>query len=349
MVTPKLSPDELWMAVAGREPDADFIFAVTSTGVFCRPGCPARTPTRDRVRFFSDPEAARAAGFRPCRRCRPDGTESHSAAVARARELLDVAPERWATRPLAAKVGLSASQLQRQFRRVFGISPAEYGRALRTQRARVALADGTPVTEALYDAGFGSSRAFYEVVPAALGMTPTQFRRGGAGVEIRYTVFDSYLGPLLVAVTERGVCSVKIGDRAQGLADQLRAEFPAAQLRRDDAGLGEVRETALNLAAGRGDRQELPLDVHGTLFQWLVWRQIQRIPRGRTKTYGELASEIGRPTAARAVARACATNQVALIIPCHRVVPAAGGEGGYRWGRDRKQRLLAAEAGEARS
>jgi len=264
--------------------------------------------------------------------------------VARARQLLEKSAESWATEALATEVGLSASQLQRRFRRTFGISPAEYARALRTQRARAALAGGTPVTEALYDAGFGSSRAFYEVVPAALGMTPTQFRKGGAGVEIRYTTFESYLGLLLVGVTERGVCSVKIGDQGPELEDQLREEFPEARLTRDEAGLSEVREAALGLAAGRSDRAELPLDVHGTLFQWLVWRQIQRIPCGRTKTYGELAMEIGRPTAARAVARACATNQVALLIPCHRVVPAAGGEGGYRWGKERKRRLLDLEA-----
>jgi AraC family transcriptional regulator of adaptative response/methylated-DNA-[protein]-cysteine methyltransferase len=280
----------------------------------------------------------------PTTQLKADGPSLPGDAVARARELLERAPSGWASEALAAKVGLSQGQLQRQFRRVFGISPAEYARAILTKRARVALAEGSPVTEALYDAGFGSSRAFYEVVPAALGMTPTQFRRGGAGVEIRYTVFESFLGPLLVGVTERGVCSVKIGDEGEGLEGQLRDEFPAAQLTRDDAGLTDVRDAAQSLAAGRPDRQALPLDVHGTMFQWQVWRQIQRIPRGRTKTYGELASELGRPRASRAVARACATNQVALLIPCHRVVPAAGGEGGYRWGKDRKRRLLEAEA-----
>lgn len=344
MVASGVGPNERWLAVVGRDADADFVFAVSSTGVFCRPGCPARTPNRDRVRFFADPEAARSAGYRACHRCRPDRPGLRQEAAARARELLERAPASWVSQSLAAKVGLSASQLQRAFRSAFGVSPAEYARALRTQRARAALAGGTPVTEALYDAGFGSSRAFYEVVPSALGMTPTQFRKGGVGVEIRYTLFDSFLGQLLVGVTDRGVCSVKIGDEASRLEDQLREEFPAARLSRDENGLREVREAALSLAAGRQSFPDLPLDVHGTVFQWMVWRQIQRIPRGRTKTYGELASAIGRPTAARAVAHACATNQVALLIPCHRVVPAAGGEGGYRWGRDRKQRLLAAEA-----
>ncbi|HVB13382.1 MAG TPA: methylated-DNA--[protein]-cysteine S-methyltransferase [Candidatus Dormibacteraeota bacterium] len=258
--------------------------------------------------------------------------------------MLENASVNWTNNSLAAEVGLSPSQLHRGFRTAFGISPAEYSRALRTRRARLALAAGAPVTEALYHAGFGSSRAFYEVVPAALGMTPTQFRSGGAGAKIRYTVFDSFLGRLLVGATERGVCAVKMGEREGELEDQLRSEFPTAQLTRDEAGLTEVRNATLRLAAGRATQPELPLDVHGTVFQWLVWRQIQRIPRGRTKTYGELAREIGRPTSARAVARACATNQVALVIPCHRVVPAGGGGGGYRWGPDRKRRLLAAES-----
>ncbi len=336
--------DQMWSAVVGRDAGADFLFGVTSTGVFCRPGCPARTPNRAQVKFFSTSEGARSAGFRACRRCFPDDPRPNRQAVLRAREILDREPERWGAASLAAEVALSPSQLQRQFRRTFGISPAEYARAVRTKRARASLAGGAPVTEALYDAGFGSSRAFYEVVPAALGMTPTEFRRGGEGVEIRYTLFESFLGPLLVGVTDRGVCSVKIGDSDMDLERQLREEFPAAELARDEVGLTDVREAARSLAAGRTDPQDLPLDVHGTVFQWLVWRQIQRIPRGRTKTYAELAHAIGRPKAARAVARACATNQVALLIPCHRVVPAGGGEGGYRWGKERKRRLLQAES-----
>jgi AraC family transcriptional regulator of adaptative response/methylated-DNA-[protein]-cysteine methyltransferase len=175
-------------------------------------------------------------------------------------------------------------------------------------------------------------------------MTPSQYRHGGAGVEIRFTVCESFLGQLLVGVTERGVCTVKMGDGVSDLEDQVRREFPAARLTRDDSGLAQVRQVAQQLALGSFGQEELPLDVHGTVFQWLVWRQIQAIPRGRTKTYGQLATEIGRPTAARAVARACATNQVALLIPCHRVVPTVGGQGGYRWGQERKRRLLEAEA-----
>ena len=265
----------------------------------------------------------------------------------RARELLERTPDRWGVTALAAEVGLTPTQLQRRFTSAFGISPTEYGRALRTEKARTSLATGSSVTEVVYDSGFGSSRAFYEVVPAALGMTPTQFRRGGAGVAIRYTVFDSFLGRLLAGVTDRGVCAVKLGDRDQDLEDQLRAEFPAARITRDELGLAEIRSATLELAAGRAAHQELPLDVHGTVFQWLVWRSIQQIPRGRTRTYGQIATELSRPRAARAVARACATNQVALLIPCHRVVPVSGGEGGYRWGKDRKRQLLEAEASRA--
>lgn len=330
-----------------RERTGNFVFAVTTTGVFCQPGCPAPTPRQDRVRFFATSVEAQAAGFRACRRCHPTGEARIAEALAKARELLDKNPARSSARDLAAAVGLSASQLQRGFRSAFGISPSEYSRALRTQRARAALTSESPVTDVLYDAGFGSSRAFYEVVPDALGMTPTQFRRGGAGQEVRFTIFESLLGLVLVGVTARGVCAVKMGDSEEELERQLRAEFPAAQLGRDDAGLTSVRQATRDLAAGRREQAELPLDVRGTTFQWLVWRAIQAIPRGRTKTYGQLAGEIGRPTAARAVARACATNQVALLIPCHRVVPAAGGEGGYRWGEDRKRRLLQAESGES--
>ncbi|MGH7666351.1 MAG: bifunctional transcriptional activator/DNA repair enzyme AdaA [Candidatus Dormibacteria bacterium] len=272
------------------------------------------------------------------------GGEPATNAAEVARKLLDHRPINWSTGALAREVGLSPSQLQRRFRRAFGVSPAEYARALRTKRARRALAQGAPVTEAVYEAGFGSSRAFYEVVPAALGMTPTQFRQGGAGVEVRFTVFDSLLGQVLIGATARGVCTVKMGDSEPELERKLREEFPTALLTRDEAGMAGAREAARSLAQGRPGHRELPLDVHGTMFQWQVWRQIQRIPRGATRTYGELAGEIGRPRAVRAVARACATNQVALLIPCHRVVPAAGGGGGYRWGKDRKRRLLQAES-----
>jgi AraC family transcriptional regulator of adaptative response/methylated-DNA-[protein]-cysteine methyltransferase len=344
MTTTTPAIDRLWAAVVSRDSSADFIFGVASTRVFCRPGCPARTPTRDRVVFFDAPNSARAAGFRACRRCHPDVPDATRGAVEEARALLHRRPEGWRADALARRVGMTPTQLQRRFKTAYGITPAEYSRALRTERARSSLATGANVTEALYDAGFGSGRAFYEVVPATLGMTPSQFRHGGAGVEVRYTVFDSFLGQLLVAATERGVCTVKMGDDATALEEQLRQEFPSARLTRDDLGLAQVREVAQALAKGGVGQDELPLDVHGTVFQWLVWRQIQAIPRGRTKTYGQLATEIGRPAAARAVARACATNQVALLIPCHRVVPAAGGEGGYRWGPNRKRRLLDAEA-----
>jgi AraC family transcriptional regulator, regulatory protein of adaptative response / methylated-DNA-[protein]-cysteine methyltransferase len=344
MTTAVPANDRHWAAVLGRDPTAKFVFGVTSTGVFCRPGCPARTPNRDRVVFFDAPDSARSAGFRACHRCHPDTPDATLRAVEQARDLLQRRPEGWRADALARRVGLTPTQLQRRFKRAFGITPAEYSRALRTERARSSLATGANVTDALYDAGFGSGRAFYEVVPATLGMTPSQFRQGGAGIEIRYTVFQSFLGQLLVGVTERGVCAVKMGDGTRGLEEQLRREFPAARLTRDDSGLTRIREVAQSLALGGVGQEELPLDVHGTVFQWLVWRQIQGIPRGRTKTYGQLAADIGQPSAARAVARACATNQVALLIPCHRVVPAAGGQGGYRWGQERKRRLLEAEA-----
>jgi AraC family transcriptional regulator of adaptative response/methylated-DNA-[protein]-cysteine methyltransferase len=264
--------------------------------------------------------------------------------VRSARELLERSLQGIGLRELARRVGVSRSHLQRSFTKELGISPHQYSRAVRMRRARSSLAEGTPVTDAFYQAGFSSSRAFYEVAPGFLGMTPSEFQRGGDGVQIRYTASRSELGQLLVATTSRGVCSVKIGASVSDLERQLAEEFPFASLTRDEPGLAELRETVAGLAAGRAGHSELPLDVRGTVFQWQVWRGIQAIPRGSTKTYGQLAAEIARPGAARAVARACATNRVALVIPCHRVVPVAGGEGGYRWGPERKQQLLEAEA-----
>ena len=340
------SPDRLWQAVLERNASAagEFVFGVTSTGIYCRPGCPAPTPKRPRVRFFGEPGTAEAAGFRPCLRCGPNRSAGPREAVQKARELLEQSPAGIGLRELAGRVGVSPGHLQRSFTVELGISPHQYSRAVRMRRARSSLAEGSPVTDAIYRAGFGSSRAFYELAPGQLGMTPGEFRRGGEGVQIRYTVASSDLGQLLVATTLRGVCSVKIGSSAADLERQLAEEFPRAALARDEPGLAELREVVAGLAGGRSGRPELPLDVHGTVFQWQVWRRIQAIPRGSTKTYGQLAEEMGRPGAARAVARACATNQVALVIPCHRVVPAAGGKGGYRWGPERKRRLLEAEA-----
>lgn len=347
MSSPDLSQDPRWVAVLNRDAAlaSQFVYGVTSTRIFCRSGCPAPTPHPSRVRFFEDANSAQVAGFRPCRRCRPERGQRRQTALERARELLERSPNGLSMEALAGRVGLSPSHLQRTFTQEIGISPAEYSRAMRMKRARSSLATGTQVTDALYQAGFGSSRAFYEVAPGALGMTPSQFRKGGEGVEIRYSVSRSFLGHLLLGATARGVCAVKMGENPADLVAQLVAEFPQAQLTRDEGGLEEIRSVVLTLASGRPGGRELPLDVRGTVFQWLVWREIQAIPRGRTRTYGELAAGMGRPGAARAVARACASNQVALVIPCHRVVPAAGGEGGYRWGAERKRRLLEAEAG----
>jgi len=346
MTSPDLTQDPRWRAVVNRDSTGapPFVFGVTSTRIFCRSGCPAPTPNPSRVRFFEDADAAQVAGFRPCRRCRPELLQGRKSALEKARELLELSPRGLSMEALAGRVGLSPSHLQRAFTKEVGISPAEYSRAMRMKRARSSLATGTQVTDALYQAGFGSSRAFYEVAPGTLGMTPSQFRKGGAGIEIHYSVSRSFLGQLLLGATARGVCAVKMGESLADLEAQLAAEFPQAQLIRDEVGLHEIRSVLLALASGRPGGRELPVDVRGTVFQWLVWREIQAIPRGRTSTYGKLAAGMGRPGAARAVARACAANQVALVIPCHRVVPAAGGEGGYRWGGERKRRLLEAES-----
>ncbi|MGH7698865.1 MAG: bifunctional transcriptional activator/DNA repair enzyme AdaA [Candidatus Dormibacteria bacterium] len=264
-------------------------------------------------------------------------------ALERARILIERAPGQAKLETLGQRVGLSPGHLRRSFVKAFGLSPSQYARAVRLARAREQLGQGSAVTDALYAAGFGSSRAFYEIAPRVLGMLPSQLRGGGRGLEIRHTLVTSPLGLVLVAATEVGVCSVKIGDAPERLVAQLADEFPQARLVRDDRGLAEVAALIGELAAGREAQRGLPVDVRGTVFQWRVWRAIGGIPRGRTKTYGQLALELGRPGGARAVASACARNRVALVIPCHRVVPQAGGEGGYRWGAERKRRLLEAE------
>lgn len=268
-----------------------------------------------------------------------------TAAPEQARQLIEQAPGRATLGWLGQRLGVSPGHLRRSFRQAFGLTPTQYARAVRLARARKRLGQGSAVTEALYEAGFGSSRAFYEIAPSVLGMLPRQLREGGGGVEIRHTCLRTPLGWVLVAATERGVCSVKIGGRREPLEAELRSEFPEARLLADDDGLAGLAEVVSALAAGQKASRELPLDVRGTVFQWRVWRAISAIPRGSTKTYSQLARELGQPAAARAVAGACARNRVALLIPCHRVVPQSGGEGGYHWGAERKRQLLEYESG----
>jgi AraC family transcriptional regulator of adaptative response/methylated-DNA-[protein]-cysteine methyltransferase len=335
-----------WQAVRGRDAAADgtFVFAVRTTGVYCRPSCPARRPRRENVAFFVSPEAAEQAGFRACRRCRPRdlGPRAERAAlVGRACALLDGdGEERWSLSALAQAAGVSPRHLLRSFQETLGVTPRQYADARRLAAFKGKLRKGDSVTGALYDAGFGSSSRLYEDVQGRLGMTPATYRRGGRGMSIAYTVTDSPLGRLLVAATDRGIAAVSLGDSDAALESALRAEYPAAEIRRQDAPLHGWVRRVLDELAGSARPGDLPLDVQATAFQHRVWRELRAIPRGQTRSYSEVARRLGRPGAARAVAQACATNRVALLVPCHRVVEAGGGVGGYRWGVARKRALL---------
>lgn len=339
-----LDDEQRWQAVLARDPRVDeaFVYAVRSTGIFCRPSCPSRRAGRHQVLFFEAPEAAMRAGYRACKRCTPDRRDRRLVAIGRVCALIDASED--AMPPLArlaAAVGLSPYHLQRQFKAVMGVSPKQYAEAVKLGRLKSALRDGEPVSAALYGAGYGSSSRLYEKAPARLGMTPASYARGGEGARIAYTIVETS-GPdqLLVAATERGLCMVVLGGTDDELKSQLHAEYPAAEIRRDHEALAGWAAVVAALAEGVAPRAELPLDVRATAFQWLVWERLKTIPRGETRSYGEIAAAMGRPTAVRAVARACATNPVALVVPCHRVVGGDGQMRGYRWGVDRKRSLL---------
>ena len=347
----ELSDDDAWRAVETRDErfDGQFVFAVRTTGVYCRPSCPSRRALRANVAFFPDPDAAERAGFRPCLRCEPRAEHAEragAATVERARAFLDAHADRTVSLgELASHVGLSASHLQRSFKRLLGVSPKEYQDAHRVNEFKSRLRAGDTVSRATYEAGFGSSSRIYERADALLGMTPASFRRGGAGMRIAYTIADSPVGRVLVGTTDRGVCAVELGATDADVERALRTDFPNATIERSDdehhAWVHAVLERIREPAAGASQR--IPLDVNGTAFQWQVWKALQAIPAGERRTYSEIATEIGRPTAARAVARACATNRVAVVIPCHRVVRESGELSGYKWGADRKRRLLERE------
>lgn len=347
--------DELWRSVItrNRAADGEFVYGVRSTGVYCRPSCPSRKPKREQVVFFSIPDAAEHEGFRECRRCRPravgvrDPKADVVARVCRSIESAiasdDLGESRVTLTALAASARLSAHQLERAFRSVMGITPRQYADQKRMGRLKSQLKRGHSVTAALYDAGFGSSSRLYERAPAQLGMTPFTYQRGGSGMEIHYTIVDSPLGRLLVGATDRGVSAVYLGDSDAHLEAELRKEYPRAEIRRDNAGLAASVSAILKHMSGREPHLDLPLDVQATAFQRRVWEELRRIPYGKTKTYSEVARAIGRPTAIRAVARACATNPVSVVVPCHRVVRQDGNLAGYRWGLDVKRKLIARE------
>lgn len=345
-------PDEAvcWRAVLARDRSYDgrFVYAVQSTGIFCRPSCPARRPKRTSVRFFAPGEASRA-GFRPCRRCRPLREEGAPVdqAVRRMVDFIETHLDETVTlAQLAQEVGLSPYHLQRSFKERVGLSPRAYQTARRLERFREAARGGRMVGPATYEAGFSSSRGLYEGAAAGMGMTPGRYRRGGEGLEIRYTIVDASLGRLLVAATDKGVCAVSLGDEDTTLETELRAEFGRARLTRDDAGLAAWAAMVANRSGGGDPGVAIPTDLRGTVFQLRVWRALQEIPPGETRTYAEVARAVGHPAAVRAVAGACAGNRVALVVPCHRVIRSDGSQGGYRWGPHRKKRLLEEEAEE---
>ena len=323
--------------------DGRFVFAVRTTGIYCRPSCPSRRPRRDSVEFFSDPRQAERAGYRACLRCKPTEISAQVQVVTRARQLLDQAEGVLTLAELSRRVGVSPFHLQRLFKRATGLSPREYQTARRMQQVKHGLRKGDDVTTALYDAGFGSPSRLYEKSQQQLGMTPGVYRRGGAGMTIQYAIVPSPLGRVLVAATARGLCAVRFGESANELEGELRREFHAATMVRDDAGLQPY--LAPLLASLRGERVtlDLPLDVRATAFQKKVWDELRRIPRGETRSYSQVAHAIGDDKAVRAVAQACASNPVAIAVPCHRVVRSDGELAGYRWGLARKKKLLRQE------
>jgi AraC family transcriptional regulator of adaptative response/methylated-DNA-[protein]-cysteine methyltransferase len=346
--------DMRWAAVLGRDAGADgsFVYAVRTTGVYCRPTCPSRRPRRESVAFFPGPDAAEVAGFRECRRCRPRAGAPVPAGlehVRRACAFIQAHTEEPLTLAAVAQhVGTSPFHLQRTFTKFVGISPRAYQEAVRAGRFRDGLRGGTPVSGAVYDAGYGSISRVYERPPTGRGMTPAAYRRGGKGMAMTYTIVNSPVGRLMVAGTGKGICSVKLGDGDSRLEADLRREYPEASITRDQAAFSEWVKTLVGHLSGRQPDLHLPLDVQATAFQWTVWRYLQSIPYGQTRTYGEVARAIGRPAAVRAVARACATNPVCVVVPCHRVVGKSGALTGYRWGVERKKKLLAGERATAR-
>lgn len=351
VAAPALNEDDCWQAVQGRDASADvnFLYAVRSTGIYCRPSCPARRPGRGQVQFFPSPDAAEGAGFRACRRCRPREAAAQAAVLRACRYIEAHLDEAADLATLGALAGLSPQHFQRVFRRIVGVTPREYAAACRLGHFKDSLQDGKAIGTALVDAGYGSTSRLYERSPAALGMTPTAYRRGGEQASIAYTTADTPLGRMLVAATDKGICAVSLGESDAALEAALCREYPAARVARDGAahGLAGWVETLVRHLAGGQPDLALPLDVRATAFQRRVWQELQRIPYGDTRSYAQVAQSIGRPTAVRAVASACAANPVALAVPCHRVVRGDGSLAGYRWSEARKRALLERERAEA--
>lgn len=344
--------DQRWQAVVARDPAADghFFYAVSSTGVYCRPGCAARLPKRENVSFHASCAAAERAGFRACKRCKPN----RPALAQRQREMIETVCrmiERGETAlnldTLAEYAGMSRFHFQRTFKKMVGITPKQFQQSLRNAQVKQSLQNENNVTAAIYAAGFNSSGHFYADAKNVLGMTPQKFRNGGAGITIRYGTLQCALGILLLAATENGICCIELGDCSQELADGLRRRFARAQVMPMDAQVKQWLQALVQFIERPAGALELPLDIQGTAFQHQVWQALREIPSGQTASYTEIAARIGKPRAVRAVATACASNPLALIIPCHRVIRSNGELAGYRWGIERKQQLLQREAAHA--
>ncbi|MCU1343029.1 MAG: ada, AraC family transcriptional regulator, regulatory protein of adaptative response [Candidatus Acidoferrum typicum] len=349
-VSGTLSRRRCLTAVASRDArmDSAFVYGVRSTGIYCRPSCPSRRPRPKQIQFFAIPEAAERAGFRACLRCRPQNAprSMQSELISRVCREIDAGTD--TDRPadlrrLAATAGLSAQHLQRSFRHAMGITPRQYADAIRVERLKSNLRKGTDVTTALYETGYGSPSRLYEKSDEQLGMTPATYRRGGHGMRISYTIADCALGRVLVAATDRGISAVYLGDKDEPLAAALRNEYPQADISRNSNEHSQWVRAIVRHLAGSQPQLDLPTDVAATAFQRRVWEALRAIPFGATRTYSQLANSLGRPTATRAVARACATNPASIVVPCHRVIRTDGSLGGYRWGLDRKKLLLEQE------
>jgi len=343
------SADEMWHAIVSRDATADgaFFFAVTTTGIYCRPSCGARQPKRENVLIFKSSIDAEAAGYRPCKRCKPTetpGWAERNTLVTKACRYIEQAETTPALAEIAAYVGLSPHHFQRIFKTVTGITPKAYGTRHRTQHVKARLRSTNTVTEAIYDAGYSTSSRFYENAQSFLGMTAKAFRAGGRGQTIGYVIRPCVFGMMLLAATKKGVCSIQLGENSTELSARLKADFPDAALAKDDPVIEGWVDAAIALIAGeQSQNQALPLDIQGTAFQQQVWAALQKIPMGTQISYTELAAQIERPKAVRAVASACARNPVAVAIPCHRVIGKNGALSGYRWGIERKRALLARE------
>ncbi len=343
--------DSRWQRIVGRDASADgtFVYAVKTTGIYCRPGCPSRTPKRENVAFHATWKEAEQAGYRACKRCRPDGAplaEKNVAAVGEACRLIETSKDLPKLGDLAAAAGMSPFHFHRQFKAITGLTPKAYAIAHRTRNVRKALVDmPSTVTRAIYGAGFNSNSRFYERSNEILGMTPTAFRNGGDGADIRFAIGECSLGSILVACSDKGVCAILLGDDPETLVHDLQDRFPKANLLGGDPGFEQLVAQVVGFVEAPQVGFNLPLDIRGTAFQQRVWQALREIPAGKTASYANIAERIGEPKAMRAVAQACSANKLAVAIPCHRVIRNDGALSGYRWGVERKRALLERESG----